>query len=680
MIERLAEAIAARRRTAVRVPQSLGGIVVADRIADQLAANGFRVIEVVALPELRGVPLAAFGPVLATVPEGAAEPIADRVHRLYLATASATPQTVLVVDGTEHLDDTSAAVIHQLVRTSGVRALLAADGPLPAVLDRLADHDQLLIELDDLLSTEERDVLRFEAVLRPQTRATTETFAWAAVRALSGGDAAFAAELAGRALDRAAAVGEPMPVGALVTLADALSLGGELDAADEAYAELLPVADGTALVAAVDNAAMHWTIRRHDPGRAASTLRPVLDRVTEPGVRAALETSLAEILFMAGASGAGSDQVPATSEVESDDPIATMRRLIFSVHQGMYAGDLSAARAIAQQARALAVEQPSPGRPAGETVEFLWYLMLVVDARLDDAAAHAHAFRAQHPHQFNGMWDYALALPRFLAGDLSGAMRAAQRATTRLAERDFVSALGPSIALYAVAAAAAGKVGVARTALAELPPDRRLGNVHTDLHAAEADAWLLVAAGDTDRAAHAIATAVRRGIDTNHTTFAALTAATAVRFGRPDAVLALLEEAAGLAPDAALVPLLARYAAVATAGDGVVLLEVARDLAAAGLLGLAVDAAAAAEVQDIPGAAALASGYRAGNPTPDARAGAGLSRQEWAVVGAAAERLRNREIADRLGLSVRTVENYLANAFRKLGVTRRDDLAERLRL
>lgn len=674
MIQRLAEAIAARRRTALRVPSSLGGAAVAGRIADRLATNRFRVIEIVGLPELRDVPLAALGPVLAEAPENADEPIADRVHRLYLATAPAKVQAVLLVDGAEHLDDTSAAVIHQLVRTSGVRALLVADGPLPDALERLAGHEQLLVDLGDLLTAEERDALRFETALQPHPPASTDTFSWAARRALSGGDTRLGAQLGRRALDRAAELGEPRPVGALVTLADALSLGGELDAADDTYTELLAIADGADLVAAVDNAAMHWSIRRHDPDRASATLRPVLDRASDPTLRAALETSLAEIAFMAGGAG-----VPAISGPASDDPIATMRRLIFSVHQGMYSGTLTTARATAQEARAFAAEHPSPGRPAGETVEFLWYLMLIVDARLDEATAHAHAFRAQHPRRFNGMWDYALALPRYLAGDPRGAMRSAQRAATRLAEQDFINAIGPAIALHAASAAAAGRIDVARAALAGLPPNGRLANVHTDLQAAEADAWLLVAAGNTDRAAHAIAGAVRRGIDTDHTTFAALTAATAVRIGRPHAVLGLLDEAARLAPEAALVPLLARYAAAAAAGDGAVLIDVARDLAAAGLLGLAADAAAVAATQDVPGAVALATGYRSGNPTPDARVAAGLSRQEWAVVVAAAERLRNREIAERLGLSVRTVENYLANAFRKLGVTRRDDLAERLR-
>jgi DNA-binding NarL/FixJ family response regulator len=53
----------------------------------------------------------------------------------------------------------------------------------------------------------------------------------------------------------------------------------------------------------------------------------------------------------------------------------------------------------------------------------------------------------------------------------------------------------------------------------------------------------------------------------------------------------------------------------------------------------------------------------------------GLSQREWDIATAAAQRERNREIAKRLGLSPRTIENHLRNVFRKLGVSSRDELA-----
>ncbi len=49
---------------------------------------------------------------------------------------------------------------------------------------------------------------------------------------------------------------------------------------------------------------------------------------------------------------------------------------------------------------------------------------------------------------------------------------------------------------------------------------------------------------------------------------------------------------------------------------------------------------------------------------------AGVTEREAEVLSAVAERLRNREIADRLHVSVRTVESHIAALLRKLGVTR----------
>jgi DNA-binding CsgD family transcriptional regulator len=56
-----------------------------------------------------------------------------------------------------------------------------------------------------------------------------------------------------------------------------------------------------------------------------------------------------------------------------------------------------------------------------------------------------------------------------------------------------------------------------------------------------------------------------------------------------------------------------------------------------------------------------------------------LTGGERRVAELAAERLTNREIADTLFVAVRTVESHLSNAYRKLGVQTRAELAARLR-
>jgi len=55
---------------------------------------------------------------------------------------------------------------------------------------------------------------------------------------------------------------------------------------------------------------------------------------------------------------------------------------------------------------------------------------------------------------------------------------------------------------------------------------------------------------------------------------------------------------------------------------------------------------------------------------------AGVTEREAEVLSAVADRLRNREIAGRLHVSVRTVESHVAALLRKLGVTDRSALAE----
>jgi predicted ATPase/DNA-binding CsgD family transcriptional regulator len=61
---------------------------------------------------------------------------------------------------------------------------------------------------------------------------------------------------------------------------------------------------------------------------------------------------------------------------------------------------------------------------------------------------------------------------------------------------------------------------------------------------------------------------------------------------------------------------------------------------------------------------------------PERLVRAGVTVREAEVLSAVAERLRNREIADRLFVSVRTVESHISALLRKLGVTDRAALVE----
>ena len=57
---------------------------------------------------------------------------------------------------------------------------------------------------------------------------------------------------------------------------------------------------------------------------------------------------------------------------------------------------------------------------------------------------------------------------------------------------------------------------------------------------------------------------------------------------------------------------------------------------------------------------------------------AGLTPREVAICALVAEGMTNREIAERLVISVRTVDFHLRNVFRKLGLRSRTQLAIRV--
>lgn len=201
-------------------------------------------------------------------------------------------------------------------------------------------------------------------------------------------------------------------------------------------------------------------------------------------------------------------------------------------------------------------------------------------------------------------------------------------------------------------------------------------------------AWVSACTGDLPRAREILKAAA------DHAATAKLRIAEArllhdiARLGQPELAASRLGELAGQV-EGDWVPALAQHAAALVSSDPAAIEESGRafealhaDLlaaeayteAAAGYrsAGLARPASAAAR----RAAELVAACGDVRTPALAASHGAGqLTRREREIAGLAAAGVPSREIAEQLFLSIRTVDNHLQNAYTKLGVTSRDDLA-----
>lgn len=204
-------------------------------------------------------------------------------------------------------------------------------------------------------------------------------------------------------------------------------------------------------------------------------------------------------------------------------------------------------------------------------------------------------------------------------------------------------------------------------------------------------AWAMVAAGRRSAATELLlSTAARAGAQGRFGLEAGALHDVA-RLGDPAAVAARVDELAEVV-QGDLMAARAAHVAASAAADAGALEVVAGQFGDLGCELFAAEAAsAAAELHRRNGATRraaaadqLASRHLAhcqGAATPALRSGpvgVDLTRREQEVAGLAALGHSNREIADQLVVSVRTVENHLQRVYAKLGVSSRDELRQLL--
>jgi len=383
-----------------------------------------------------------------------------------------------------------------------------------------------------------------------------------------------------------------------------------------------------------------------------------------------------------------------------DQPEAPAQALVWAATAAVPAlgslGRLGEALAVADRGLAVARAHPQE-MPWGETqLDLVRCQVLLGAGRLAEARAIAEAGYqaavADRSPELAGGWAGFRGLVAKAEGKVATAETWLREAVALLDEQDPYRFVRWCLAELASVAALAGDREAAAAWLGRADARGAGANRFFDPWVQLDRAWVAAGAGELTRAAELARQAAELARACGQFTFEAAALHDVARLEAPAGVRKRLKELAGLL-EGRLVPLLATSAAALAAGDGAVLDRVAAAFEDLGALLLAAEAAAAAaraHQAAARDARANASQERAatlatacqGARTPGlgpAALTSVLTHREREVAMLAAARTPSREIATRLDLSVRTVDNYLGRAYAKLGVASRTELAALLR-
>ena len=513
--------------------------------------------------------------------------------------------------------------------------------------------------------------------------------AQAARRAMEMFDQELAARLGQAALDSGGGADAGLVLG------EARFRSGQHAEAEAVLARMVPLCRTDTERARIASARAHnFHNLMGDPGAAHAVLDEALAVITDDEARLAVLGRLATIrLFETDPEGALAAAAPLLAS--DDDAVASRGAYVSSIALGLL-GRSEEAVAVAYQGlqahqRAIGLHQLPEAQLIGATFGH------AAGGRLARAEADADvAYRAslaagdkegEATHLLTGGW---LLIE---AGRLTRAARAFLAAVSINREIHDLAALRWCLAGLALAEAMSGHADRALAAAAERDelPVGPMTIYETDL-IDRSRAWVAVATGELSYACEILTAAAARAEAAHLRIAEARLLHDVARLGQPGAVAPRLAVLAGLV-DGQFVAARAAHAAALTRGKAADLEAAGQafcDLGAVLLAAEAYQAASAryrsegrvrqasAMARRASELAAMCGDVRTPGLSPEAGTEP-LTRREREVAGLAAAGASSREIAARLMLSVRTVDNHLQNVYGKLGVTSRDELARVLR-
>jgi DNA-binding CsgD family transcriptional regulator len=512
----------------------------------------------------------------------------------------------------------------------------------------------------------------------------------AARRAVEMFDLELAARLAQAALDSGGGADAGLILG------EARFRSGRSAEAEEALAAAIPRCVTDKELARIANArAYNFHNMIGDPVAARAVLDEALAVVTDPLARLQLLGRLASIrLFEADPDGALAAAAPLLAS--QNDVMKSRGNYVSSIALAL----LGRTREAVEVAyAALAADKQASGLSQIPEAQLIGAVSgHIAGGRLEaaeaDAATAFEACLAAGDKEGQATWLFLTASVLIERGQLTRAARAFQDATAINRQLHDQAALRWSLAGQALAEAMSGHSAAAAKAAAERDelPVSPMAIYEADL-IERSRAWNAAAVGELSQACQILAAAAGRAATTDMRIAEARLLHDVARLGQP-ALAAPRLAALAKATDSEFVAAQARHAAALIKGNGHDLEAAAQafeELKADLLAAEAYLAAAASYRSKGLARQATNTARRAGElaaPLGDVRTpglslgSAGreqLTRREREIAAMAAAGAASRDIAVKLVLSVRTVDNHLQSVYSKLGVTSRDELARVLR-